>query len=89
MLSNYKSNSENHKFDNPQSRNIFQTNNNSNGVVVAIPDRKVSLYTKLQESLQKYMSSHSKDLTLQGNKRYLGKSGDYYLQSKKGNVIVK
>ena len=54
-----------------------------------IGERRISLYSKLQNSLQKYMSNHSKELILQGNKRYQGKSGDYYLQSKKGDMIVK
>lgn len=78
---NFKFTSEGHKQDTPNSK-YYTTNNN------VIVDRKISLYSKLQTSLQKYMSNHSKELTLQGNKRFLGKSGEYYLQSKNAGMIV-
>ncbi len=83
IVNNLKINYETQKIDSSYQRSNF----NSNSTVYAV-DRKVSLYSKLQDSLQKYMSNHSKELTLQGNKRFLGKSGDYYLQSKKGECIV-
>lgn len=84
LENNIKFKHETHKMDN----SFQKANFNSNNSVYSV-DRKVSLYSKLQDSLQKYMSNHSKDLTFQGNKRFLGKSGDYYLQSKKGDYIVK
>ena len=72
--------SELNKHDGQISKNFnFQCNNPM--------ERKISLYSKLHFSLQKFMTNHSKELILQGNKRFQGKSGDYYLHSKNGVVV--
>lgn len=48
-------------------------------------DKKRSLYDKLHDSLTTYIKDHKKEVTLQGTRRYTGKTGEYYLQTHQTN----